>query len=100
LTQKTIQEGDAFAAVYGEKEPKGCVRVLGLGPTPKSVGTPGVKSYTQGLNWRDAEVARRDAEVARRDTEAEQEALRQRVLELEQHLSYVLFYLDGQTVLM
>jgi hypothetical protein len=52
LTQKTIQEGDAFAAVYGEKEPKGCVRVLGLGPTPQSVGTPGVKSYTQGLNWK------------------------------------------------
>jgi hypothetical protein len=45
-------------------------------------------------------MARRDAEVARRDAEAEQEALRQRILELEQHLSYVLFYLDGQTVLM
>jgi hypothetical protein len=45
-------------------------------------------------------MTRRDAKVARRDAEAEQEALRQRVLELEQHLSYVLFYLDGQTVLM
>ena len=31
----TIQEGDAFAAACGEKEPKGRVRVLGLGPLPK-----------------------------------------------------------------
>ena len=46
MTQRTIQEGDAFAAACGEKEPKGRVRVLGLGPTPQSVGTPGVKSYT------------------------------------------------------
>jgi len=76
LTQKTIQEGDAFAAACGEKEPKGRVRVLGLGPTPQSVGTPGVKSYIP---------TRIQVEVmARRDAEAEQEALRQRIMELEQ----------------
>jgi len=78
LTQKTIQEGDAFAAACGEKEPKGRVRVLGLGPTPQSVGTPGVKSYIP---------TRIQVEVmARRDAEAEQEALRQRIMELEQQL--------------
>ncbi|TVU41233.1 hypothetical protein EJB05_14734, partial [Eragrostis curvula] len=37
LKERTIQEGDAFAAVCGPKEPKGCVRVLGLGPTPQDV---------------------------------------------------------------
>ena len=42
---RTIQEGDVFAAACGEKEPRGCVRVLGLGPTPQDVGTPGLKSY-------------------------------------------------------
>ena len=78
MTQKTIQEGDAFAAACGEKEPKGRVRVLGLGPTPQSVGTPGVKSYIP---------TRIQVEVmARRDAEAEQEALRQRIMELEQQL--------------
>ena len=78
MTQKTIQEGDAFTAACGEKEPKGRVRVLGLGPTPQSVGTPGVKSYIP---------TRIQVEVmARRDAEAEQEALRQRIMELEQQL--------------
>ena len=78
MIQKTIQEGDAFAAACGEKEPKGHVCVLGLGPTPQSVGTPGVKSYIP---------TRIQVEVmARRDAEAEQEALRQRIMELEQQL--------------
>ena len=35
LTERTIQEGDAFAIACGKKEPKGRVRVLGLGPLPK-----------------------------------------------------------------
>ena len=85
MTQKTIQEGDAFAAVCGEKEPKGCVLVLGLGPTPQSVGTTGVKSYIPTRTQLEMMV-RREAEATRRDAEAEQEALRQRVLELEQQL--------------
>ncbi|RLM99005.1 uncharacterized protein C2845_PM06G26040 [Panicum miliaceum] len=45
LMDKTIQQGDAYAVVCGLKEPKGCVRVLGLGPTPQEIGTPGLKSY-------------------------------------------------------
>jgi len=85
LTQKTIQEGDAFAVACGEKEPKGRVRVLGLGRTPQSVGTAGVKSYIPTRIQVEV-MARRDAEVVRRDAEAEQEALRQRIMELEQQL--------------
>jgi hypothetical protein len=46
LTERTIQEGDAFAAACGTKELKGRIRLLGLGPTPQTVGTPGVKGYT------------------------------------------------------
>ena len=41
---RTIQEGDVFAAACGEKEPRGRVRVLGLGPTPHDISTPGLKS--------------------------------------------------------
>ncbi|KAM0832908.1 hypothetical protein ACQ4PT_064618 [Festuca glaucescens] len=44
LKEKPIQEGDLYAHVFGEKEPKGCVRVLGLGRTPQNVGTPGIKA--------------------------------------------------------
>ena len=42
---KTIQEGDVFAAACGEKEPSGHVRVLGLGSTSQDISTPGLKSY-------------------------------------------------------
>jgi len=42
---RTIQEGDVFAAACGEKEPRGCVRALGLGPTPHDISTLGLKSY-------------------------------------------------------
>jgi hypothetical protein len=43
---RTIQQGDAFAAVCGVKEPRGRVRCLGRGPTPQDIGTPGLKAYT------------------------------------------------------
>uniref|UniRef100_A0A0A9B0I4 Transposase Tnp1/En/Spm-like domain-containing protein n=1 Tax=Arundo donax TaxID=35708 RepID=A0A0A9B0I4_ARUDO len=46
LKERTIQQGDVFAAVCGEMEPRGYVRVMGLGPTPQDVGTPGLKCYT------------------------------------------------------
>jgi hypothetical protein len=78
LTQRTIQEGDAFAVACGEKEPKGRVRVLGLGPTPQSVGTPGLKSYTPTRIQMEV--------VARRKAEVEQAALQQRIVELEEKL--------------
>ena len=41
--EKSIQEGDLFAHVCGMKEPRGRVRVLGLGPTPQDLGTPGTR---------------------------------------------------------
>ena len=40
---KRIKEGDLFARVCGLKEPRGRVRVLGLGPTPQDLGTPGAQ---------------------------------------------------------
>jgi hypothetical protein len=46
LTERTIQQGDAFAAALGSKEPRGYVRALGLGPTPQDVGIAGLKCYT------------------------------------------------------
>lgn len=41
--EKSIKEGDLFARVCGIKEPRGRVRVLGLGPTPQDLGTPGTR---------------------------------------------------------
>ncbi|GJN32080.1 hypothetical protein PR202_gb20554 [Eleusine coracana subsp. coracana] len=45
LKERTTQQGDAFAVVCGDKEPRGYVRVLGLGPTPQDIVTPGLKYY-------------------------------------------------------
>ena len=45
MVDRTIQQGDAYAIVCGLKEPKGRVRVLGVGPTPQDIGTPELKSY-------------------------------------------------------
>ncbi|KAF0909585.1 hypothetical protein E2562_038077 [Oryza meyeriana var. granulata] len=45
LKDRTIQEGDLYSSVLGEKEPRGCVRGLGLGPTPQDIGTLGARSY-------------------------------------------------------
>ncbi|CAN6219876.1 unnamed protein product [Urochloa humidicola] len=75
LKGKTIQEGDAFAVVCGEKEPRGRVRGLGLGPTPQDVGTPGLRAYTP---------TRLQMEVlARKKLENEKAALEQRIAEME-----------------
>jgi len=53
LKDKTIQEGDAYAAVCGAKEPRGRVRVLGLGPTPKRLVPLGSKhSCQQECKWK------------------------------------------------
>ncbi|CAN6203210.1 unnamed protein product [Urochloa humidicola] len=75
LVNRTIQEGDVFAAACGEKEPRGRVRVLGLGPIPQDISTPGLKSYIP---------TRHQMEVlARKRAEHEIVALRQRLAELE-----------------
>lgn len=41
--EKSIQEGDLYARVCGMKEPRGRVHVLGMGPTPTDLGTPGTQ---------------------------------------------------------
>lgn len=78
LKQRTIQEGDAFAAACGEKEPRGRVRALGLGPTPQDVGTPGLKCYTPTRLQMEG--------LARKKAECEKVALQQRITELEQQM--------------
>jgi hypothetical protein len=78
LKERTIQECDAFAAICGEKEPRGRVRVLGLGPTPQDIGTPGLRSYTP---------TRLQMEVlARKKAESEKAALEQRIAEMEEKM--------------
>ena len=75
MTKKTIQEGDVFALVCGEKEPKGYIRVVGLGPTPQDIGTPGLKGYAP---------TRLQMEIlARTKVQSEKAALEERVLELQ-----------------
>ena len=46
LMDRTIQQGDAFAAVCGANEPRSRVRCLGLGPTPQDIGPLGLKAYS------------------------------------------------------
>ena len=87
MTEKSIQEGDAFAAACEKKEQKGRVRVLGLGPTPQTVGTPGVKGYTPTrLQMQDRECKRKESHIAA--LESHQTALEQRIVELEAELAH------------
>lgn len=74
LKEKTIQQGDIYAIVCGEKEPRGRVRGLGLGPTPQDVGAPGLKSYAP---------TRLQMEVlARKKAESYNAVLEQRIVEM------------------
>jgi len=75
LTERTIQQGDVFAAALGSKEPRGRVRALGLGPTPQDVGIAGLKCYTP---------TRFQMEVlARKKAKSRSEALQQRLTQME-----------------
>lgn len=75
LTERTIQEGDIFAAALGSKEPRGRVRALGLGPTPQDVGIAGLKCYTP---------TRFQMEVlARKKAESRNETLEHRLTQME-----------------
>jgi hypothetical protein len=78
LTERTIQEGDALAAVCGQKEPRGRVRGLGVGPTPQDIGTPGLKCFRP---------TRLQMEIlARKRAEREVAALQQRLAEREERM--------------
>jgi hypothetical protein len=75
LKEQTFKEGDAFVVICGEKEPKGYIRVMGLGPTPQDVGTLGLKCYAP---------TRLQMEIfAGMKAESDKAALEQRVLELQ-----------------
>jgi len=78
LIERSIQQGDVFAAACGEKEPRGRVRALGLGPTPQDIGTPGLKCY---------KPTRLQMEVlARKKVESDKASLERRIQELEEEL--------------
>ena len=78
MTERSIQQGDVFAAACGEKEPRGRVRALGLGPTPQDIGTPGLKCY---------KPTRLQMEVlARKKVESDKASLEQRIQELKEEL--------------
>jgi hypothetical protein len=90
LKERSIQQGDAFAAVCGEKEPRGRVRVLGLGPTPQDVGTPGLKCYTP---------TRLQMEVlARKKLQSEKAALEQRIADMQAEIQNQRMERDRQNV--
>jgi len=78
LVDRTIQQGNAYAIVCGIKEPKGRVRVLGLGPTLQDIGTSGLKLYVPSRIQTEA--------LAREKAKSEKAALRQHVMELEDQL--------------
>jgi hypothetical protein len=78
LKERTIQQGDAFPAACGEKEPRGRVRVLGLGPTPQDVHTLGLKSYTSTKLQMEV--------LAHKKVEREKAALEQRIAEMEKEM--------------
>lgn len=79
LKNKTIEEGDLYSSVCGEKEPAGRVRVIGLGPTPQDIGTPGAKSYKS---------TRLQIEIeARRQADQKVELLTGRVDQMQQELN-------------
>lgn len=76
MKDRTIQEGDAYAAVCGVKEPRGHVSVFGLGPTPQEIGTPSLKGLM---------LTRMQMEIlARQKAECNNRTLEQRIREMEE----------------
>jgi fructose-1,6-bisphosphatase/sedoheptulose 1,7-bisphosphatase-like protein len=75
LKDRTIQEGDAYAAVCEAKEPRGHVRVLGLGPTPQEIGTPGLRALMSTSMQMEI--------FSRQKVKSKNKTLEQRIMELE-----------------
>ena len=84
MKDKTIQEGDAYAAVCEAKELRGRVRILGLGPTPQEVGTPGLKALMSTRMQMEI-VARQNAESKNRANSRQYAQGRTNVEVLPQH---------------
>ena len=81
--EKSLKEGDLFARVCGMKEPKGRVHVLGLGPTPQDVGTPGTRGKVSTRVLVEM-VARREAEHRMSTLEEQMQQMMQRMNQMQQ----------------
>uniref|UniRef100_A0ACD5W1C7 Uncharacterized protein n=1 Tax=Avena sativa TaxID=4498 RepID=A0ACD5W1C7_AVESA len=84
---KSLKEGDLFARVCGMKEPRGRVRVLGLGPTPQDVGTPGTRGKVSTRTLVEM-VARREAEHRISTLEEQMQQMRQLMNQMQQQVGH------------
>jgi hypothetical protein len=81
--EKSIKEGDLYARVVGMKEPRGRVRVLGLGPTPQDVGTPGTRGKVNTRVLVEM-VARREAEHRMNTLEEQMQQMQQQMNQMKE----------------
>jgi hypothetical protein len=84
--EKSLKEGDLFARVVGLKEPRGRVRVLGLGPTPQDVGTPGTRGKVSTRVLAEM-VAHREAEHRMSTLEEQMQQMEQRMNKMQEMMS-------------
>jgi hypothetical protein len=76
--EKSSKEGGLFARVVGMKEPRGRVHVLGLGPTPQDMGTPGTRGKVSTRVLVEM-VARREAEHRMSTLEEQMQQMQQQI---------------------
>uniref|UniRef100_A0ACD5W6G2 Uncharacterized protein n=1 Tax=Avena sativa TaxID=4498 RepID=A0ACD5W6G2_AVESA len=84
--ENSLKEGDLFARVCGMKEPRGRVRVLGLGPTPQDVGTPGTRGKVSTRVLVEI-VARREAEHRMSTLEEQMQQMEQQFNQMKEMMS-------------
>jgi hypothetical protein len=78
-----LKEGDLFARAVGMKEPRGRIRVLGLGPTPQDVGTPDTRGKVSTRVLVEM-VARREAEHRMNTLEDQMQQMREQMHKMQQ----------------
>jgi hypothetical protein len=81
-----LKEGDLFARAVGMKEPRGRIRVLGLGPTPQDVGTPDTRGKVSTRVLVEM-VARREAEHRMNTLEDQMQQMREQMHKMQQMLA-------------
>nr|XP_051206869.1 uncharacterized protein LOC127321956 isoform X2 [Lolium perenne] len=84
--EKSLKEGDLFARAVGMKEPRGRIRVLGLGPTPQDVGTPDTRGKVSTRVLVEM-VARREAEHRMNTLEDQMQQMREQMHKMQQMLA-------------
>lgn len=84
--EKSIKEGDLYARVCGMKEPRGRVRVLGQGPTPQDVGTPGTRGKVNTRILVEI-VARREAEHRMNTMEEQMQQMKEQINQMKEMMS-------------